>query len=241
MGTGKQYDEEFKKQAILLAKEVGAAAAAKELSIHKGTLGTWVHRSKAGGIDTGAGTRTPEEVGEEERLKSVIKSLSADLQRLTVKADFALISAVSGLQSYCLERKNLPWKYQALAEEMMKIHNEDKYNDRYGRGRMYMALKQKSESGETDVHIPSKATVRNVMSQIGLIHEPRRKPNGITKADREARKSDDLLKRNFSADKPLEKAVTDISELNAKDGKGYVSAIFDCFVLCRWGLPLRII
>ena len=40
MGTGKQYDEEFKKQAIMLAKEIGNAAAAKELGIPKGTLGT---------------------------------------------------------------------------------------------------------------------------------------------------------------------------------------------------------
>ena len=61
MGTGRQYDEEFKKQAILLAKEIGNAAAATELGIPKGTLGTWVHKAKAGEIDTGSGTRTPEE------------------------------------------------------------------------------------------------------------------------------------------------------------------------------------
>ena len=61
MGTGRQYDEEFKKQAILLAKEVGNAAAAKELGIPKGTLGTWVNKAKVGEIDTGSGTRTPEE------------------------------------------------------------------------------------------------------------------------------------------------------------------------------------
>ena len=30
MGTGKQYDEEFKKQAIKLAKEIGTKAAADE-------------------------------------------------------------------------------------------------------------------------------------------------------------------------------------------------------------------
>ena len=61
MGTGRQYDEEFKKQAILLAKEIGNAAAAKELGIPKGTLGTWIYKAKAGEIDTGSGTRTPEE------------------------------------------------------------------------------------------------------------------------------------------------------------------------------------
>ena len=61
MGTGRQYNEEFKKQAILLVKEIGNAAAATELGIPKGTLGTWVHKAKAGEIDTGSGTRKPEE------------------------------------------------------------------------------------------------------------------------------------------------------------------------------------
>lgn len=77
--------------------------------------------------------------------------------------------------------------------------------------------------------------VRKVMEQIGLIHKPHRKPNVITKADREACKSDDLLKRDFNSDKPLEKAVTVISELKAKDGKIYVSAIFGCFDLMPLG------
>ena len=54
MGTGRQYDEQFKKQAILLAKEIGNTAAAKELGIPKGTLGTWVHKAKAGEIDVTA-------------------------------------------------------------------------------------------------------------------------------------------------------------------------------------------
>lgn len=138
-----------------------------------------------------------------------------------------------------LDRKDRPWKYQSLVEEMMKIHDEDEYNDTYGRERMHMALTLKKEDGKTDIDIPCEGTVRKVMAQIGLIHEPRRKPNGITKADREARKSDDLLKRDFSADRPLEKAVTDISELKGKDGKAYVSAIFDCFDLMPLGLAIE--
>ena len=35
------------------------------------------------------------------------------------------------------------------------------------------------------------------MNQIGLSHQPKRKPNGLTKANREVMKSDDLLKRDF--------------------------------------------
>ena len=58
MGTVKQYDEEFKKQAIKLAKEVGNTAAANELGVPKGT---WMRKSRSGEIDTGSGTREPEE------------------------------------------------------------------------------------------------------------------------------------------------------------------------------------
>ncbi len=118
--------------------------------------------------------------------------------------------------------KNRPWKYQPLADAMLEILEEDEYNDSYGRIRMYQALLLKRPEG---VHIPSEQTVYRVMQELGICH----KPNGITKADKEARKSDDLLKRDFDADKPLTKCVTDITEVPAKDGKLYVSAIFDCF------------
>ena len=61
MAVAKQYDEEFKKQAIKLAKEIGNKAAADKLGIPKGTLGTWLQKARQGEIDTGNGTRTPEE------------------------------------------------------------------------------------------------------------------------------------------------------------------------------------
>ena len=35
-----------------------------------------------------------------------------------------------------LYRKNMPCKYEPLAEEMMKIHDKDECNDIYGRERM---------------------------------------------------------------------------------------------------------
>lgn len=109
--------------------------------------------------------------------------------------------------------KDRPWKYQDLADAMRVIHAEDECNDTYGRIRMYQALLLKNPTG---IKIPSERTVYRVMDEIGLVHRPKRKPNGITKADREARKSDDLLKREFKADKPLEKCVTDITEIKAK-------------------------
>ena len=61
MAVAKQYDEEFKKQTIKLAKKIGNKAAADELGIPKGTLGTWLQKARQDEIDTGNGTRTPEE------------------------------------------------------------------------------------------------------------------------------------------------------------------------------------
>lgn len=101
-----------------------------------------------------------------------------------------------------LSVKGRPWKYQTLADTMLEIHAEDVCSDTYGRVRMFHALTLKRSDG---IPIPSERTVYRVMEKIGLSHCPKRNPKGITKADREARKSDDFLKRNFTSEKPLEK------------------------------------
>ena len=134
-----------------------------------------------------------------------------------------------------LEAQTHPWKYQDLADAMLEILAEDECNDTYGRIRMYQALRLKQPQG---VQIPSERTAYRIMEELGISHTPRRKPNGITRADKETRKSDDLLRRNFDADKPLTKCVTDITEVKAKDGKLYVSAVFDCYDSCVLGLAM---
>ena len=48
----------------------------------------------------------------------------------------------------------------------------------------------------------------------------------------------DLIKRDFKADQPLEKCVTDITEIKCSDGKLYTSAIFDCFDAAVLGLAM---
>ena len=119
---------------------------------------------------------------------------------------------------------------------MMEIVNEDECNDTYGRMRMYQAIKLKHK--DDDLNVPGERTVYRIMNDIGLTHKLRRKPNSITKADKLARKSDDLFRRNFTADEPNQKAVTDITEIKASDGKLYVSALFDCFDVFVLGLAI---
>ena len=92
--------------------------------------------------------------------------------------------------------------------------SEDECNDTYGRIRMYQALLLKQPEG---VRIPGERTVCRIMEEIGLNHRPKHRPNGITKADREARKSEDLLKRDFNSSEPLKKCITDITGIKAKE------------------------
>ena len=138
-----------------------------------------------------------------------------------------------------LKRQNKPWKYEELAKLIYEILAEDIFNDSYGRSRMYDALKFKKETENLDIKIPSKRTVYRIMKKLGIARKKKHKPNGVTKADKKARKSDDLLKRDFKADAPFQKCVTDITEIPAKDGKLYVSAIFDCFDASVLGLCMR--
>ena len=67
-----------------------------------------------------------------------------------------------------------------------------------------------------------------VMKENGWLHK-RRIPHGITKATTEAQEQENILKRDFSAQRPSEKFLTDITEVQCADGKLYVSPVMDCF------------
>lgn len=74
---------------------------------------------------------SPRTIGsqEEERLKFISKK--TDDGRITGMISFyrkALEVTRQAFYDY-LSHKNVPWKYQTLAYEMMKIHEEDQYND----------------------------------------------------------------------------------------------------------------
>lgn len=134
-----------------------------------------------------------------------------------------------------LVKKDQPWKYQPLADAMMDIQTEDECKDTYGRIRMYHTLLLKQPE---NVDILSERTIYRIMEEIGLAYHPKRKLNGITKADREACKSENLLKRDFKSTQPLTKCVTDRTEIRCRNEKLYVSAIFDCFDCGVLGLAM---
>lgn len=92
MGTGRQYDEKFKVQAVKLANERGTKQAAGELGIPKGTLGGWVKKAKDGEIDIGSGRRSTEEdlnlVQQLQEAKKRIKELEKSNKKLKELNEF---------------------------------------------------------------------------------------------------------------------------------------------------------
>jgi len=124
-----------------------------------------------------------------------------------------------------------PYKYTALLADIQAVLEEDRFNANYGKRRMYEKLKLDYSRPECY------NTVAKVMRDNSLLHEPN-KCKGLTKADKLAQKSDNLLKRDFTAEKPNEKTVTDIKEWPGSDGKVYSSAVFDCYDNSCLGLGL---
>ena len=140
--------------------------------------------------------RQPSEVCKRQRMMFIARKTEDGAIRGKISFCCRMLKVTrQGFYKY-LAGKGRPWKYQDLADAMRAIASEDECNDAYGRIRMCQALLLKQPEG---IRIPGERTVYRVMEEIGLSHRPKRKPNGITKADREARKPDDLLKRDFTS------------------------------------------
>ena len=118
--------------------------------------------------------------------------------------------------------RNKPRAWQRLLVEIHEILDEHPENMNYGINRVHIALEQKS------IEV-SRSTVIRAMRKGNLLHKSRRSPNGLTKADKKAQRPDNVLQRNFTASRPNEKWLTDITEVPCSDGKLYVAPVLDCF------------
>ena len=86
MSKKREYDEEYKVQAVRLAKNLGSAKeAAEELQIPVNTLYGWIQKVKTAELDIGCGERSPEEAlsiaKENQQLKKRIKALEKEKEK----------------------------------------------------------------------------------------------------------------------------------------------------------------
>lgn len=119
-----------------------------------------------------------------------------------------------------LKHRGRKTKRELLLVEIKEIYEEHEDNRNYGVDRIKSALQQKGI-------YKSRSTVYRAMKEGGYLHR-RRIPHGITKASPEEQKAENLIKRDFHADKPVAKLLSDISEITYANGKLYISPILDC-------------
>ena len=111
-------------------------------------------------------------------------------------------------------------KYDKIKKEIFNIFNENK--GRYGYRRITLELKNRG------FNINHK-TVLRLMNILGIksIQRPKRRYNSYQGSI--GKIANNLLKRDFKADKPNQKWVTDVTEFKVHDRKLYLSPIIDLF------------
>ena len=127
----------------------------------------------------------------------------------------------SGYHRYA-KNKDKPGKDEVLSVAIKEIIDENPLNDNYGVPRVQLALEQKGVKA-------GKRRITRIMRKNGWLHTKKRCPHGLTKADPQAMITENLIKQDFSADAPFEKLLTDITQIQCKNGKLYISPILDCY------------
>ena len=92
MTQNKQYDHEYKVQAIKLAREIGSAKAAAELGVPKNTMYGWMRAVREGRLDIGKGAHMPQDaltLNEELiNLRTRVKQQEKEIKRLKAENEF---------------------------------------------------------------------------------------------------------------------------------------------------------
>lgn len=127
----------------------------------------------------------------------------------------------SGYYRY-IGNKDKPGKDKVLSVAIKEILDENPLNDNYGVPRIQMALEQRRIRA-------GKRRITRIMRENGWLHTKKRRPYGLTKADPQAMITENLIKQDFSANAPYEKLLTDITQIQCKNGKLYISPILDCY------------
>ena len=115
-----------------------------------------------------------------------------------------------------------PDKDGLLSAQIRNILKEDGYNDNYGEPRMKLALAQRG------INVGVRRLTR-VMRTMGLIRLKKRIPHGLTKATTEIQEKENLIKQDFYTEEPFKLYLTDISQVQCRDGKLYLSPVMDAF------------
>lgn len=111
-------------------------------------------------------------------------------------------------------------KYECEKQEIQEIYNTNK--GRYGYRRITIAMRNKG-------YVINHKTVQKLMKQLGLQGKQRKNDKYHSYKGDVGRVADNLLKRDFYAEKPFEKITTDVTQFNVCDEKVYLSPVLDLY------------
>ena len=120
---------------------------------------------------------------------------------------------------YYLKEQNTD-KYEKEKQEILDIFNANK--GRYGYRRILMVLRN---NGYSINH----KTVLKLMNSLGLKGKQRKNDKYHSYKGEIGKVADNLLKREFYAEKPFEKLTTDVTQFKVCDEKVYLSPVMDLF------------
>jgi putative transposase len=124
--------------------------------------------------------------------------------------------------SYFYQKKAqiLPDKYTTLRAEVKEVFAENR--SCYGYRRVHATIKNKGT-------IVSEKVIRRIMKEEQLIVPYRKKRKYSSYKGEISPAVENVIARNFHADKPNTKWLTDLTEFHIPAGKVYLSSIIDCF------------
>lgn len=150
-------------------------------------------------------------------------SLAHAIHELRPFYPLPILLEVSGMarSSYYYHRIRMkrPDKYKRVKDLIYKVFN--KHRRRYGYRRVTKVLQKEG------IKINHK-TVYRLMREMGLVSDLRHKKYSSYKGET-GKVAPNILARNFHAEKPLEKLVTDVTEFHLLGEKIYLSPIMDLF------------
>src|SRR4051794_32415116 len=228
----KKYDREFREGAVRIVEETGKpiAQVGRDLGVNEGMLGNWVQRAvrlETGRRDcprmttpscSGCGRRTPScgwsvmsqairgPVGQGGDKVSVARFI-AD-QRTNYRVPHTVVCGLLGV--------GVAWFYKWLGRAtgpgaVSGLHTDrDRRRDTLDRAVAVAFRKARGLHGSPRVHADlrdegwtvSEKTVADSMRRQGLVARRIRRRNGLTRQDKTAPKFPDLLRRDFTAQRP---------------------------------------
>jgi putative transposase len=123
------------------------------------------------------------------------------------------------------EWRTRPESATAKRRELLKIKMKALFeanNEEYGYRRMHQALARGGEQCSSEL-------VRQLMRELGLVPcQPRPYRRSLTEQDGAAAPVPDLVNRDFTAGKPGQKMVGDITYIPTWEGWVYLATVIDC-------------